>query len=209
MTSLQNIFEAVLKGDKARVLEQVQVALEAGENAEAILNSGLIPAMEKVGQLFEEGELFIPEMLMAAIAMKAALEKIKPLLMEVGIEASGKIVIGTVKGDLHDIGKNLVAMMLEGAGLEVIDLGADVSAEEFVDATKTHHPQILGMSALLTTTMPIMQETIQALRASDLRNSVKVIVGGAPVTEEFAEQIGADGFASDASRAVSLAKSLL
>lgn len=165
--------------------------------------------MAEVGRRFEEGDYFVPELLIAAHAMQAGLASLKPHLQQGELKAAGTVVIGTVKGDLHDIGKNLVAMMLEGAGFEVIDLGADVPPEKFVDAVRTNGAQIVAMSALLTTTMPNMKATLDALQAAGIRQQVKVMVGGAPVTDSYASQIGADGFAPDASRAVHLARSLL
>jgi len=164
-------------------------------------------AMSEAGKLFEEGEYFVPELLVAARAMQGGMELLKPLLVAEDVEPVGKVVIGTVKGDLHDIGKNLVGMMLEGAGFEVIDLGTDVDAEKFVEAVKTNNAQMVGMSALLTTTMSNMPSTIEALKQAGLRESVKVMIGGAPVTESFAQQIGADGYAPDASQAAKLALS--
>jgi 5-methyltetrahydrofolate--homocysteine methyltransferase len=176
---------------------------------DVILSQGLIAAMAEVGSLFEQGEYFVPEMLVSAKAMQEGLNLLRPYLVAQGIKPVGKVVIGTVKGDLHDIGKNLVSMMLEGAGFEVIDLGTDSGAEKFIAAIEQHQPQMIGMSAMLTTTMPQMRNVIAALEAASLRQKVKVMVGGAPVTADFARQIGADGYAPDASRAVSLAKSLL
>ncbi|HEX16246.1 MAG TPA: cobalamin-binding protein, partial [Deltaproteobacteria bacterium] len=173
------------------------------------LNEALIPAMEIVGREYEEGERYVPEMLISAEAMKAAMGVLRPRLVETGVRLKGKVVIGTVEGDLHDIGKNLVAMMLEGAGFEVIDLGVEVTAERFVQAVREHKPDVLGMSALLTTTMIHMPEVIEALKEAGLREEVKVIVGGAPVTQEYAEKIGADGYAPDAASAVEVVKRLL
>jgi 5-methyltetrahydrofolate--homocysteine methyltransferase len=164
--------------------------------------------MAEVGARFERGEFYVPEMLVAARAMQAGLAVLKPHLAEGGVQMRGKVVIGTVKGDLHDIGKNLVAMMLEGAGFEVIDLGTDVAPEKFAAAVREHKPSLVGMSALLTTTMKAMQPTIEAIEDIGLRTQVKVLVGGAPITEDFAKSIGADGYAADASRAVAIAKSL-
>jgi 5-methyltetrahydrofolate--homocysteine methyltransferase len=187
----------------------VQAALDAQIDPGIILNEGMISAMQEVGRLFEEGEYFVPEMLIAARAMQDGLALLKPHLVQANVHSAGKVVIGTVKGDLHDIGKNLVAMMLEGAAFEIVDLGVDVPPEKFVEAVKTHQPRVVGLSALLTTTMPSMRTTIEALAAAGVRNQVKVIVGGAPVTEAFAHDIGADGFAPDASRAVKLTKSLV
>jgi 5-methyltetrahydrofolate--homocysteine methyltransferase len=205
---LKPIYDAVLDGDMEASEAGVQAALEGNVSAADILNVALIPAMGEVGRLFEEGDYFVPEMLIAARAMKAGLAIIKPLLVDSGVEPAGKVAIGTVKGDLHDIGKNLVAMMLEGAGFEIIDLGTDVAPETFVEAVQKG-AQIVGLSALLTTTMPGMSGVIEALQEAGLRDQVKVIIGGAPVTAEYAEQIGADGFAPDASQAASLAKKLM
>ena len=207
-TQLKIIFDGVLDGDMGSVQEEVQLAVDSDIAAGEILNQALIPAMGEVGRLFEEGEYFVPEMLIAARAMKTGLEIIKPLLVDSGVEPVGKVAIGTVKGDLHDIGKNLVAMMMEGAGFEIIDLGTDVTPDKFVEAAK-NGANIIGLSALLTTTMPSMEDTIQALKSEGVRQQVKVIVGGAPVTAEYAAQIGADGYAPDASQAAKLALSLI
>lgn len=209
MDFIQNIYREVVDGNQKAAKAAVQAALDAGLAADVILSDGLIAAMGEVGQLFEQGEYFVPEMLVSAKSMQEGLNLLRPLLVAQGIEPVGKVVIGTVKGDLHDIGKNLVSMMLEGAGFQVIDLGTDASPEKFVDAIHTHQPQLIGMSAMLTTTMPNMRHVITALDTAGLRQNVRVMVGGAPVTETFAQQIGADGYAPDASRAVNLAKSLL
>ncbi len=206
---LQEIYDGILARNRALVKEKVQAALDAGFKPPAILNEGMIPAMAEVGRRFQVGDCYVPEMLVSARAMQDGLAILKPHLVEGEIKVEGKVVAGTVKGDLHDIGKTLVCMMLEGAGFEILDLGTDVSPEKFVEAVKTSSPNIVAMSALLTTTMPSMQATISALQKTDLRNKVKVIVGGAPLTEEYARQIGADGFAPDASRAVTLAKALM
>jgi 5-methyltetrahydrofolate--homocysteine methyltransferase len=206
---IQGIYDAVVEGQHKAVAQKVQEALDAGTPADVILTQGLVTAMSEVGRLFEEGEFFVPEMLIAARAMQAGLGLLKPHLVEANVQSTGKVVLGTVKGDLHDIGKNLVAMMLEGAAFEIVDLGSDVSPEKFVEAVKTSGAQILAMSALLTTTMPNMKNTIDALESAGLRDKVKVIIGGAPITDSYAKQIGADGYASDASRAVSLAKALM
>ena len=205
---MDKIFEAVLEGDMSGTQEAVQAALDEGVPAGDILQKGLIPAMGEVGRLFEEGDYFVPEMLIAARAMKSGLEIIKPLLVDLGIEPVGTVAVGTVKGDLHDIGKNLVAMMLEGAGFEINDLGTDVTPDQFVEAVQ-QGADIVGLSALLTTTMPSMETTIQAIETAGLRNKVKIIIGGAPVTAEYAQQIGADGYAPDASQASTLAKNLM
>ena len=206
---LANIYQAILEGDMAGATEYVQGALDADIDAAAILHGGLIPAMEEVGRLFEEGEYFVPEMLISARAMQACLGILKPLLVDADIKPVGKVAIGTVKGDLHDIGKNLVAMMLEGGGFEITDLGTDVTPEKYIEAIQREEVDIVGMSALLTTTMPNMVTTINAISEAGLREKVKIIIGGAPVTADYADQIGADGFAPDASQAVSLAKKLV
>lgn len=206
---LEKIFEGILDGNANLVVAEVQKALDAGMGPADILNQGMIAAMGEVGRLFEEGEYFVPEMLIAARAMQKGLEILKPHLSEADVQSPGKVAIGTVKGDLHDIGKNLVAMMLEGAAFEVIDLGTDVSPERFIQAVRENGAQIIAMSALLTTTMPNMKNTIEALKEAGLRDKVKVMIGGAPVTQNYADQIGADGFAEDASRAVAKARSLL
>jgi 5-methyltetrahydrofolate--homocysteine methyltransferase len=207
--NLESIFEGILNGDMGAVPEQVRAALAAGLTPESILKEGMIAAMAEVGSLFEEGEFFVPEMLISARAMKAGLTVLKPYLADSGVAPIGKVVIGTVQGDMHDIGKNLVGMMMEGAGFAVIDLGVDVSPQQFTDAIIEIKPQIVALSALLTTTMPQMKRTIDAVEAAGLAEGVKFLVGGAPVTPEFARQIGADGFAPDASQAASLAKSFV
>jgi 5-methyltetrahydrofolate--homocysteine methyltransferase len=204
---IQKIHESVLEGDREMAIEGVQEAIDAKVPAERILKEAMMTAMSEAGKLFEEGEYFVPELLVAARAMQGGMELLKPLLVAEDVEPIGKVVIGTVKGDLHDIGKNLVGMMLEGAGFEVIDLGTDVDAEKFVEAVKTSNAQMVGMSALLTTTMSNMPSTIEALKQAGLRDSVKVMIGGAPVTETYAQQIGADGYAPDASQAAKLALS--
>ena len=202
------LYNSVIEGDAPQVQAGVKAALDAGVPAETILNQALIAAMNEVGRRFEVGDFFVPEMLIAARAMQTGLTLLKPLLMESGIKAAGKVAIGTVKGDLHDIGKNLVAMMLEGAGFEVQDLGVDVSPQAFVQAVQGG-AQVIGMSALLTTTMSNMKNTIQALDEAGIRSQVKVVIGGAPVTPEFARQIGADAFAPDASVAVRTVRQIL
>ena len=208
MSNLENIYNAVLEGDAPGCKAGVNAALAEGIPPETILKEGLINAMAEVGRLFEANEYFVPEMLVAARAMQQGLAILKPHLAEGGATPMGKVIIGTVKGDLHDIGKNLVAMMLEGSGFEVIDMGTDVSPEKFVKGVIEHKPNVIGMSALLTTTMPSMGTTIQALQEAGVRDQVKVMIGGAPVTDEFAKRIGADGYSPDASSAVRLAKSL-
>lgn len=206
---LSALYNAILEGDVVGTKAGVQAALDAGLEPGQILADGMIASMKEVGRLFEEGDFFVPEMLIAARAMQAGMGLLKPHLLSSDVKSAGRVAIGTVKGDLHDIGKNLVALMLEGAGFEIIDLGVDVGPEKFVDAIATGGADIVAFSALLTTTMPNMKATIEAIKAAGLRDKVKVIIGGAPVTQAYADQIGADGFSSDASRAVSLAQSLL
>ena len=207
--SIETIYEAVLKGDAGTTEAEVKAALDASTPPKDILYKACIPAMEEVGRLFEEGEKFVPEMLISARAMQTAMGLLKPLLLEADIKTLGTVVVGTVAGDLHDIGKNLVGMMLEGSGFEVIDLGTDVSPQAFVDAVREHEPQVIGMSALLTTTMPSMGATIEALKEAGLRGDVKVMIGGAPITQDFADKIEADGFAPDASSASRKTKELV
>ncbi len=207
--TLQALYDSILNGDNGQVPGQVQAALDAGIDPARILNEGMIAAMGEVGRLYEEGEYFVPEMLIAARAMQTGLAILKPYLAQADVQSPGRVAIGTVKGDLHDIGKNLVAMMLQGAGFEIIDLGANVAPEKFVAAVEEQGVHIVALSALLTTTMPNMKVTIEALKAAGLRDQVKVMIGGAPVTETYARQIGADGYAPDASRAVALARSLI
>jgi 5-methyltetrahydrofolate--homocysteine methyltransferase len=210
MEALMNeIAGALYNGEAERVAELTRRALEEGFSPEEILNKGLIAGMERVGKDFRDGILFVPEVLIAAHAMKAGMQILRPLLTESAISGLGTFVIGTVKGDLHDIGKNLVAMMMEGAGFKVVDLGVDTPPEKFVEAVKSHNPQILGMSALLTTTMVEMRRVIETLKEAGLRDRVRILVGGAPVTQEYADEIGADGYAPNASLAVEKAKELL
>lgn len=207
--TIEEIYNSVVDG-KARIVQQkVQEALEASLDPVGILNEGMIAAMSEVGRRFETGRYFLPEMLLSARAMQAGLALLKPRLVQAKAQSVAKVAAGTVRGDLHDIGKNLVCMMLEGAGFEIIDLGTDVAPEKFVQAVRDDGVQIVAMSALLTTTMPRIKEAIAALEQAGLRKNVKVIVGGAPVTEVFAKLADADGYAIDASRAVSVAKSLL
>jgi 5-methyltetrahydrofolate--homocysteine methyltransferase len=205
---LEKIYESVIAGKAPDTKDGVQAALDAGMDAGAILHEALIPAMAEVGARFERNEYYVPEMLIAARAMQGGLNLLKPLLTESGVEPIGKVAIGTVKGDLHDIGKNLVAMMMEGAGFDIDDLGVDVPAEKFVEAVK-NGANVIAMSALLTTTMTNMQGTIDALKEAGVRDQVKIMVGGAPVTDEYAKQVGADGYAPDASSAVTRTKALL
>jgi 5-methyltetrahydrofolate--homocysteine methyltransferase len=208
-TTLQTIYNAIMEGNASVVTANVQAALGQGLPPAQILNDGMIAAMEQVGKLFEEGEYFVPEMLIAARAMQSGLGVLRPHLIQAEVKSAGRVAAGTVKGDLHDIGKNLVCMLLEGAGFEVIDLGVDVSPEKFIEAVRDSKVDLLAFSALLTTTMPNMKTTLDMLKASGLRDQVKVMIGGAPVTQTYADQIGADGYAPDASRAVALAKSLM
>lgn len=209
MFDFGQIRQALESGNAQAVKKLTEAALGQGASAETILNEGLIGAMSQVGEKFKKNEVYVPEVLVAARAMYAGLDVLRPILAETGAKAVGKLVIGTVKGDLHDIGKNLVRMMFEGAGFQVVDLGIDVPESKFIDAVRTEKPDFLGMSTLLTTTMPAMKATIDALKDAGLRDKVKVIVGGAPVTRNFADAIGADGYAPDASSAVELAKDLI
>ena len=207
---IQNtIYNSILEGDSVTAKTGAEEALAAGIDPTAILNEGMIAAMKEVGKRFEEGDYFVPEMLIAARAMQSGLTVLKPYLVDADIEPAGKVAVGTVQGDLHDIGKNLVAMMLEGAGFVIHDLGTDVPPEKFVSAIQDNEVDVVALSALLTTTMPSMSVTINAINAAGLRNKVKVVVGGAPVTQEFADEIGADGFAPDASSAVTVTEALL
>ena len=204
---LEQIYDGVVGGSVSAVETNIQGALQQGIKPKEILDGGLVSAMAEVGQRFENGEYFVPDMLISARAMQAGMTVLKPLLLEEKVAAAGRIAIGTVKGDLHDIGKNLVGMMLEGAGFEVLDLGVDVSPEKFVSVADD--VDLIALSALLTTTMGIMRATIEALKAAGKRSKVKVIIGGAPVTDAYAEEIEADGYAPDASRSVALTKALL
>jgi len=206
---IESIREAVLAGDRQKVVQETEAALAAGREPKEILDLALTPAMDVVGEEYERGDRYVPEMLISAEAMKGAMATLKPLLADAGVEPRGRIVIGTVEGDLHDIGKDLVTMMLEGAGFEVTNLGVEVTADAFVQAVRDVSPHIVAMSALLTTTMTNMPSVIEALSNEGLRDSVKVIIGGAPVTQEFADEIGADGYAPDAASAVKLAVSLV
>ena len=206
---LKEIYDGIIDADQVLVGEKVAAALAQGLDAGEILNEGMVPAMTEVGRLFEEGEYFVPEMLICARAMQAGMVVLKPAMVAANLKSVGKVVAGTVKGDLHDIGKNLVCMMLEGAAFEIYDLGSDVTPQAFVDKVKEVNANMVAMSALLTTTMPNMIATIQALKDAGLRDQVKVMVGGAPLTTKYAADIGADGYAPDASRAVALAKTLV
>jgi len=205
---LQQIASKLYEGQAGDVASLVQQALDEGMSANDVLSGGLIAGMDEVGKDFKAGELFVPEVLIAARAMHAGMDILKPLLAESGIPSAGTCVIGTVKGDLHDIGKNLVKMMVEGAGFTVVDAGTDVSPDAFVAAVREHKPDVVGMSALLTTTMVNMKSVIEALEEAGVRDSVKVMIGGAPVTQAFSDEIGADGYAPDAASAVDLARQL-
>lgn len=201
--------ESILTGNREGIKGVTKTAINEGISVGTIVNDHLMPAMEEVGRLYEDGEMFIPEMLMSARAMQASMAILKPLITGNEVKTAGRVVIGTVEGDVHDIGKTLVGMMLEGAGFEVHDLGADVKPEKFVEAVQNVRPIVVGMSALLTTTMPVMEKAIEALKKADLRDTLFVMVGGAPVTPEFATSIGADGFAEDAGGAARKAKELV
>jgi 5-methyltetrahydrofolate--homocysteine methyltransferase len=203
---LSTISTAVIEGNLDDMVELTEDALDEGLEAQEILNQGLMPGMDHVGVEFKAGNMFVPEVLRSARAMQASMNILKPLLAESGVKMVGKVLLGTVKGDLHDIGKNLVGMMCEGAGFEVKDLGKDVAPESFVEAVKEFEPDVLGMSALLTTTMRAMEHTIKPLEEAGVRDQVKVMIGGAPVTQSFADQIGADGYASNAASAAEMAK---
>jgi corrinoid protein of di/trimethylamine methyltransferase len=209
MAKYQELADAIIRGDNVKSKEITQELVSKGVPATEILNEGLIAGMDVVGKRFKANEMYIPEVLIAARAMHAAMDVLKPLLTESGAPLKGTVLIGTVQGDLHDIGKNLVAMMLEGAGFTVVDIGVDVPAEKFVEATKENKADIVGLSALLTTTMPAMKEVIEVIRKDSEIKDVKVMVGGAPVTQEYADSIGADGYGPDASTAVDIAEELL
>lgn len=209
MAKYQELADAILRGDNIKSKEYTQELVGKNIPAGDILSEGLIAGMDVVGKKFKANEMYIPEVLIAARAMHAAMDILKPLLAETGAPTKGIAVIGTVQGDLHDIGKNLVSMMLEGAGFTVVDVGVDISAEKFVEAAKENKAQIIGLSALLTTTMPSMKEVIEALRKDPATKNVKIIIGGAPVTQEYADSIGADGYAADASSAVDISEALL
>ena len=209
MADLQQIAENLIQGNAPKVKELVQKAVDEGENPQKILNEALLAGMSVVGDKFKKNEFYIPEVLIAARAMKQGMQILKPLLTKENIKGVGTVVIGTVRGDLHDIGKNLVGMMLEGAGFEVIDAGIDVAPDLFIKTAKEKNAKIIGLSALLTTTMPAMKEVVTSLNGSSLKGKIKVMVGGAPVTKDYADEIGADGYAPDAASAADLAKKLL
>ncbi len=209
MVDKEMFYSALSQGKMDEAKRLTQEALDRGESAEVILKDGLLQAMDRIGVKFKSGEIYIPEVLIAARAMHAGMAILKPILSKSTGTMAVKVIIGTVKGDLHDIGKNLVVMMLEGGGFDVVDLGIDVPADKFVEAIRTHQPQVVGLSALLTTTMREMKTTIEVIEKAGLRNQVKMIVGGAPLTEKFAREIGADGYAPDAASAVDVVRSLL
>jgi 5-methyltetrahydrofolate--homocysteine methyltransferase len=209
MDQLSNLREAILTGDASAAADAAGVALAAGVSPVDIVAEGISPAMGEVGRLFEEGEYFVPELLISARATKEVFSILRPLLAEAGAKPAGRILLATVEGDLHDIGKNLVGAMLEGAGFEVVDLGVDIPASRFVSAVQEARPQIVGLSALLTTTMPAIKTTLEALDAAGLRSEVKVMVGGAPVTQRYADSIGADGYGDTATAAVDVARQLM
>ncbi|HIY14778.1 MAG TPA: corrinoid protein [Candidatus Alistipes cottocaccae] len=208
-TQLDELYNAILTGNLESAVAVTEGALAEGVDPQTIINNYMIRAMEEIGRRFEAGQAYVPNLLMSARAMKGALELLRPLLRSNAAESRGRIVIGTVRGDLHDIGKNLVASMLEGCGFEVYNIGVDISSEKFLAAAREHQADIICMSALLTTTMTYMKEVIDALRASDLAGKVKTLVGGAPVSEDFARSIGADGYSSNANNAVQMARQLL
>jgi 5-methyltetrahydrofolate--homocysteine methyltransferase len=209
MFNFADLSQAVIAGQEARVKELTQAAINSGADPLAIINEGLIAGMNVVGANFKSGQMFVPEVLMSARTMSAGMELVKPLLLGQEVPSAGKVVIGTVKGDLHDIGKNLVAMMLESGGFNVVNLGIDLAPEKFVQAVKDYQPQVVGLSALLTTTMLVMKDVIELLKEEGLRDKVKVVIGGAPISYDFASEIGADGFAPDAASAVDLCRKLL
>lgn len=209
MSEGKELYDAVLTGNAKKAEEVTKAALEAGADPSELLGGHMIPAMDEVGRRFECNEYFVPELLIAARAMKTALQLLTPRLAAAGVKSAGLIVIGTVKGDLHDIGKNLVSSMLEGGGFEVIDLGVDVPTEKFVEAVKEKQGCILALSALLTTTMTMMKAVIESLEAAGLRQSTKIMIGGAPITQQFSDEIGADGYSDNASSAVALARKLV
>ncbi len=209
MSDYTELYNAILTGDAKKAEEVTKAALEAKTDPIELVQKHMIPAMDEVGKRFECNEYFVPELLIAARAMKTSMELVNPLLTEAGAEPVGRVVIGTVQGDLHDIGKNLVASMLEGGGFQVIDLGVDVSPENFIEIAKEKDGTIVALSALLTTTMTTMKKVVEALETAGIRNSTKVMIGGAPITQQYADQIGADGYSDNASAAVALARKLV
>jgi len=208
MAVSSELYEAILTGDARTAHAATQAAIDSGIGPMELITGSMVPAMNEVGRLYEAEEYFVPELLLAGRAMKSAMELLRPLIAAAGLKLSNRIIIGTVKGDLHDIGKNIVASMLEGSGFEVIDLGADVPPEKFVAAVQEREPHVVCMSSLLTVTMPVMRTTIQALESAGVRHKVKVLIGGAPVTQQYADEIGADGYGDNASLAVSAVKKL-
>jgi len=208
MSDYSELYDAILVGDAKKAEEVTKAAIAANADPSEIVQKYMIPAMAEVGDRFECNEYFVPELLIAARAMKTALELISPLLVQAGVESAGRVVIGTVQGDLHDIGKNLVASMLEGGGFEVIDLGVDVPAEKFVEVAKQKEGTVVALSALLTTTMTVMKGVVAALEEAGIRQQTKVVIGGAPITQQYADEIGADGYSDNASAAVSLVRKL-
>ena len=209
MEDLEKLYDAVLAGNAKQAVAVTKEAVAAGVDPQVLLDEYMIPAMDEVGQRFESNECFVPELLISARAMKGAVEVIRPLLATAGAEPIGRVVIGTVQGDLHDIGKNLVAIMLEGGGFEITDIGVDANADKFIDAINTKNPDIVALSALLTTTLPSMKNIIDRLTQAGVRDRVKVIIGGAPVTQDFADEIGADGYSDNAGGAVGLVRGLM
>jgi 5-methyltetrahydrofolate--homocysteine methyltransferase len=209
MADLKALAEAIISGNLPQAKELTQAAIDEKANPKQILDEGLVAGMSEVGRRFKANEFYVPEVLIAARAMKGSMELLRPLLAETGAEPAGRVAIGTVRGDLHDIGKNLVSMMMEGAGFELTDMGVDVAPEKFVETVKSNKIDIVALSALLTTTMPAMKDTIEALQAAGLRGKVKVMIGGAPVTQSYADEIGADGYSPDAASAVDKAKELI
>jgi len=209
MADLKQIAESLIQGKGPKVKELAQKAVDGGEDVQKILNEGLLAGMSVVGDKFKKNEFYVPEVLIAARAMRAGMEVLRPLLAEKNIKGQGTVVLGTVKGDLHDIGKNLVGMMLEGVGFEIVDLGIDIAPEKFIQVAKEKNAAIIGLSALLTTTMLAMKDVIEALTSQGLRKKIKIIIGGAPVTQEYGDEIGADGYAPDAASAVDKTKELL
>jgi len=205
--TMKQVYEAIVQGDLKGIEALVSAALDEGIEPNKLLNDSMITAMDEIGQRFEQGEIYVPEMLLSAHTMQAGLKLLKPLLVDSGVQPSGKVLLATVKGDLHDIGKNLVGMMTEGAGYAIIDLGVNVGPEAIVDAIRAENPDVVGLSALLTTTMVMMKSTVDAISEAGLRDSVKIIIGGAPVDQDYADEIGADGFGRDAGQAVQVIRS--